>query len=99
MIYLALSFVEVENNSSLSMQIVLFFNVYLAPVWTISSLYFIYITIKQHHSSYETVLSVIFLILAIPMEYGRLYLGYSGNLRERVSTPNTQYYQQSINHV
>lgn len=79
------SLAEVENNSSLSLQILLFFNVYLAPIWTIFSIYYMYISYKQHEVNYEIILSLIFLIIAIPLEFGRIYLGYSGNLRERVS--------------
>lgn len=77
---------EILISSSLSLQIALFLNVYLAPIWASLSIYHLYVNadLENNEEDYESVLSVIFLTIAIPLEVVRLYLGYSGNLREKV---------------
>lgn len=77
-------FSDTPNNSSLPLQMSLFANVYTLPVWIAVSMYYFYIHSLGLNDTYEKVLAIIFFGVASPMEAGRLYLGYSGNLRERV---------------
>lgn len=62
----------------------LFANVYTLPVWVAASAYYFYMHSLRLNDTYERVLALVFFCLATPLEASRLYLGYSGNLRERV---------------
>lgn len=78
-------FIEIPNSACLSLQILLYVNVYLCPIWIISSLQFFYMHAFDDSGKHNTILlgAALFLI-AGPLEICRLYLGYSGNLREKV---------------
>merc|ERR1711953_290234 len=69
--------------SSLALQLVLYFNVVYFPFWL--SVTIMVITIKYHllNYLYKFVLVTI-LVAVIIIELVRLYLGYLGNLGERV---------------
>lgn len=75
---------DVPNGSSLTLQMLLFTNVYAAPIWMASSIYYFHRHAFGTDEHYEKILAIIFFIVASPLEACRLYLGYSGNLREKV---------------
>ncbi|XP_055303454.1 transmembrane protein 17-like [Sitodiplosis mosellana] len=78
--------IEIPNSASLTLQILLFTNVYLSPVWILSSLQFFYMNAFDESGKHNTIIlgGALFLIAA-PLEICRLYLGYSGNLREKIA--------------
>lgn len=76
---------EIPNNSSLLLQMALFCNVYIFPVWFASLLCMFYTHYLDINLIYEKVLATIMFCVACPLEIWRLYLGYSGNLLEKVS--------------
>lgn len=78
------NFPDTPCNSSLPLQMSLFANIYTMPVWIAASMYYFYIHSLGLNDTYERVLAIIFFFIASPLEASRLYLGYSGNLRERV---------------
>ncbi|KAJ8944533.1 hypothetical protein NQ318_009696, partial [Aromia moschata] len=69
--------------SNLPLQMALYFNVIFAPVWTV----FIVLFLIENYSSYNelykfiivTIIATLFVVEAL-----RLYLGYEGNLRDRI---------------
>ncbi|KAM9371562.1 transmembrane protein 17B-like [Phaethornis superciliosus] len=72
-----------EVLSSLPLQMMLYFNVYFFPVWCLAEgmmLQLKYHLLPQH---YQFLLVTAFLILSVA-EGSRLYLGYVGNLQEKV---------------
>lgn len=80
---------EIPNSASLVLQILLFINVYLSPIWMISSLQFYYMHAFDESGKHSTiVLGGALFLIAAPLEICRLYLGYSGNLRENVRFTN-----------
>lgn len=77
--------VEIRNSASLPLQILLFVNVYLAPIWMVSSLQFFYVYAQDETAKHnQIVLGAVLFVIACPLEICRLCLGYSGNLREDV---------------
>lgn len=77
--------VEIPNSASLSLQILLFINVYLCAFWMMSMLQFFYMHAFDDSGKHNTiVLGAALFLIAAPLEICRLYLGYSGNLREMV---------------
>lgn len=80
-----ISFIEVPNSASLSLQILLFINVYLCAFWIMSMLQFFYMHAFDDSGKHNTIiLGAALFLIAAPLEICRLYLGYSGNLREMV---------------
>lgn len=76
---------EIKNSASLTLQILLFLNVYLCPFWILSSLQFFYMHAFDESGKHNTILlGAALFVIAAPLEICRLYLGYSGNLREKV---------------
>ncbi|KAM6318004.1 transmembrane protein 17B-like [Podargus strigoides] len=72
-----------EVLASLPLQMMLYFNVYYFPVWCLAEgmmLQLKYHLLPQH---YQFLLVAAFLILSLA-EGSRLYLGYVGNLQEKV---------------
>ncbi|XP_068269029.1 transmembrane protein 17B-like [Nyctibius grandis] len=72
-----------EVLASLPLQMMLYFNVYYFPVWCLAEgmmLQLKYHLLPQH---YQFLLVAAFLILSLT-EGSRLYLGYVGNLQEKV---------------
>lgn len=76
------------NHSSLPLQMALFCNVYALPVWLVIFLCAFYFHLLHIKEIYEHILFVISMFVALPLEIWRLYLGYSGNLRENVCVSN-----------
>ncbi|XP_074743402.1 uncharacterized protein LOC141951271 isoform X1 [Strix uralensis] len=74
-----------EVLASLPLQMMLYFNVYYFPVWCLAE--GIMLQLKYHLLPwhYQFLLVAAFLILSVA-EGSRLYLGYVGNLQEKVST-------------
>ncbi|CAG9534026.1 unnamed protein product [Cercopithifilaria johnstoni] len=75
---------EVEVLSSLPLQIALHYNVCLAPFWAIGLI--IGLVSKMHYLSitHVVILSTL-LFITIIVEFVRLFLGYYGNLGEKIS--------------
>ncbi|XP_063705740.1 transmembrane protein 17-like [Culicoides brevitarsis] len=70
-------------NPSLSLQILLFLNVYCAPMWFIAAILSLYYEFDYLSTIHKT-LSILSLLLITPIECLRLYLGYSGNLKDKI---------------
>lgn len=80
---------DVPNSASLILQIFLFINAYLAPIWIISQLQFFYMhTFDESGKHNQIILGAALFVIAAPLEICRIYLGYSGNLREKVQSIN-----------
>ncbi|KFP39427.1 Transmembrane protein 17, partial [Chlamydotis macqueenii] len=72
-----------EITSSLPLQMSLYFNVYFFPFWWLSTV----VTLHQKYavlSDYYKFILVTIMIMTSLMEVIRLYLGYMGNLQEKV---------------
>uniref|UniRef100_A0A8R1Y888 Uncharacterized protein n=1 Tax=Onchocerca volvulus TaxID=6282 RepID=A0A8R1Y888_ONCVO len=75
---------EVEVLSSLPLQIALHYNVCLAPFWAIGLI--ISLIIKMHYlSTTNVIIFSTLLFTTIIIEFIRLFLGYYGNLGEKIS--------------
>lgn len=75
--------IEIPNSASLSLQMLLFVNVYLCAFWMMSMLEFFYMHTFDDSGRHTTIiLGAALFLIAGPLEICRLYLGYSGNLRE-----------------
>ncbi|KAL7300791.1 transmembrane protein 17-like [Trichogramma pretiosum] len=78
-------FFDIQNRvqSSLPLQIVLFLNVYYFPVWVLFLIY--YLDAKYYElSEFYKFVSVAVSLTVVCLECTRLYLGYLGNLGERI---------------
>lgn len=76
---------EIPNSASLSLQMLLFVNVYLCAIWMMSMLEFFYMHAFDDSGKHTTIiLGAALFLIAGPLEICRLYLGYSGNLTENV---------------
>ncbi|EFO28150.2 hypothetical protein LOAG_00330 [Loa loa] len=75
---------EVEVLSSLPLQIALHYNVCLAPFWTIGLI--VGLISKMHYLSVtHLVVLLTLLFITVIVEFVRLFLGYYGNLGEKIS--------------
>ncbi|KFW93472.1 Transmembrane protein 17, partial [Phalacrocorax carbo] len=72
-----------EIVSSLPLQMSLYFNVYFFPFWWLSTIITLYLKYPVLPDYYKFILVTI-MILASLIEVIRLYLGYMGNLQEKV---------------
>ncbi|NXC32266.1 TMM17 protein, partial [Campylorhamphus procurvoides] len=72
-----------EIISSLPLQMSLYFNVYFFPFWWLSTVVILYLKYPVLSDYYKFILVTI-MILASLIEAIRLYLGYMGNLQEKV---------------
>ena len=72
-----------EIVSDLPLQMCLFFNVCYFPFWLIISLLITYVKYAHLNYLYKFILVTV-LVAAIVIEVVRLYLGYLGNLTEKV---------------
>ncbi|KFP91105.1 Transmembrane protein 17, partial [Apaloderma vittatum] len=72
-----------EIVSSLPLQMSLYFNVYFFPFWWLSTVVLLYLKYPVLSDYYKFILVTI-MILASLIEVIRLYLGYMGNLQEKV---------------
>ncbi|KFQ24445.1 Transmembrane protein 17, partial [Merops nubicus] len=72
-----------EILSSLPLQMSLYFNVYYFPFWWLSAVVMLYLKYLAL-SDYSKFILVTAMIIASLVEVIRLYLGYMGNLQEKV---------------
>ncbi|XP_009082078.1 PREDICTED: transmembrane protein 17B-like [Acanthisitta chloris] len=72
-----------EVLSSLPLQVMLYFNVYYFPVWCLTEGMMLQLKYHLLPWHYQFLLVTAFLILSLA-EVSRLYLGYMGNLQEKV---------------
>ncbi|XP_058278796.1 transmembrane protein 17B-like [Hirundo rustica] len=72
-----------EVLSSLPLQVMLYFNVYYFPVWCLAEGIMLHLKYHLLPWHYQFLLVTAFLILSLA-EGSRLYLGYLGNLQEKV---------------
>ncbi|NWX22606.1 TMM17 protein, partial [Aegotheles bennettii] len=72
-----------EIVSSLPLQMSLYFNVYFFPCWWLSTVVMLYLKYPDLSDYYKFILVTV-MILASLIEVIRLYLGYMGNLQEKV---------------
>ncbi|NXK92759.1 TMM17 protein, partial [Formicarius rufipectus] len=72
-----------EIVSSLPLQMSLYFNVYFFPFWWLSTVVILYLKYPALSDYYKFILVTI-MVLASLIEAVRLYLGYMGNLQEKV---------------
>jgi len=75
--------IEIDYSSSLPLQMLLYFNVCFFPCW-LFSLTFILPVLTLASANYHIILMVFAFIFKTIIECVRLYLGYAGNLAERM---------------
>ncbi|XP_077643412.1 transmembrane protein 17 [Lonchura striata] len=81
--YSCLSCLAQKVLSSLPLQVMLYFNVYYFPVWCLAEGIMLHLKYHLLPWHYQFLLVTAFLILSLA-EGSRLYLGYLGNLQEKV---------------
>ena len=69
--------------ASLSLQMSIYFNSYLAPIWIISQILSLRLKFDKLESEIHSFMASISLIILIAIELPRLYLGYFGNIMEK----------------
>ncbi|XP_013785547.1 transmembrane protein 17-like [Limulus polyphemus] len=72
-----------EVKSSLPLQMALYFNVYFSPVWFLTHICTLNVKYAVLSQLYKIVLVTVMVVVVI-VEIPRLYLGYIGNLTEKV---------------
>ncbi|NWT88527.1 TMM17 protein, partial [Lanius ludovicianus] len=72
-----------EILSSLPLQVSLYFNVYFFPFWWLITVAILYLKYPDLPDYYKAILVTIMILVSLT-ELIRLYLGYAGNLQERV---------------
>lgn len=72
-----------EIVTSLPLQMCLYFNVYFSPFWLLIHLFTLFEKFLQLSQLYKILLLTVVIVLT-PVEIARLYLGYVGNLTEKV---------------
>ncbi|XP_062523273.1 transmembrane protein 17B-like [Corticium candelabrum] len=72
-----------EILSNLPLQMSLFFNAWFSPFWIVTCLYMLGFKFASLAFHYKVILITIYIVMAI-VEAVRLYLGYVGNLQEKV---------------
>ena len=75
--------IEIDYSSSLPLQMLLYFNVCFFPCW-LFSLAFVLPVLTLATANYHVILMVFAFIFKAVIECVRLYLGYAGNLAERM---------------
>ncbi|KAK5645283.1 hypothetical protein RI129_006583 [Pyrocoelia pectoralis] len=75
--------IENEVMSNLPLQMALYFNVVFVPVWFVIIIIFLNDTFNCYSELYKF-LSITIVVLIIVAELLRLYLGYEGNLRDKI---------------
>ena len=75
--------IEIDYSSSLPLQMLLYFNVCFFPCW-LFSLTFVLPILALATANYHVILMVFAFIFKAVIECVRLYLGYAGNLAERM---------------
>ncbi|KFW05808.1 Transmembrane protein 17, partial [Eurypyga helias] len=72
-----------EVVSSLPLQMALYFNVYFFPFWWLSAVVMLHLKYPILSDYYKFILVTIMILVSV-IEIIRLYLGYMGNLQEKV---------------
>ncbi|XP_007936222.1 transmembrane protein 17 [Orycteropus afer afer] len=72
-----------EMVSSLALQVSLYFNTYFFPLWWVSSITMLYTKYSILPDYYKFIVVTIIILVTL-IEAIRLYLGYMGNLQEKV---------------
>ena len=75
--------IEIDYSSSLPLQMLLYFNVCFFPCW-LFSLTFVLPVLTLTDGSNDIILLVFAFVFKAIIEFVRLYLGYAGNLAERL---------------
>lgn len=75
--------IEIDYSSSLPLQMLLYFNVCFFPCW-LFSLTFVLPVLTLTQANHHVILMVFAFIFKAVIECVRLYLGYAGNLAERM---------------
>ncbi|CAD7090202.1 unnamed protein product [Hermetia illucens] len=75
---------DVQQVSSLPLQIFLFVNVYVSAIWLVVHGNYVYEMVNTFGMIQRT-LTIMASVIAMPGEVLRLYLGYSGNLGGKIS--------------
>lgn len=75
--------IEIDYSSSLPLQMLLYFNVCFFPCW-LFSLTFVLPVLTLATANYNVILMVFAFLFKAIIECVRLYLGYAGNLAERM---------------
>ncbi|XP_019749532.1 transmembrane protein 17B [Hippocampus comes] len=70
--------------ASLPLQMSLFFNIWFFPLWWISAIVMLHLKYSALPDYYKFILMTILILMTV-IEAIRLYLGYVGNLREKVA--------------
>jgi len=73
-----------EISTSLALQISMFFNIFFFPFWLTSHAVMLNIKYLYLVNTYQVILIAILVLFSL-IEMIRLYLGYVGNLQEKVS--------------
>merc|ERR1719483_537513 len=72
-----------EYVTNLPLQMALYFNCFFFPLWLIGSLVILELKWTRLNSLYQIILAAVYIVYFV-IEVVRLYLGYLGNLMERV---------------
>ncbi|XP_006863037.1 PREDICTED: transmembrane protein 17-like [Chrysochloris asiatica] len=72
-----------EMVSSLALQVSLYFNTYFFPLWWVSSVMMLHMKYSILSDYYKFIVVTIIILVTL-IEVIRLYLGYMGNLQEKV---------------
>ncbi|CAF2329598.1 unnamed protein product [Rotaria sp. Silwood2] len=75
--------IEIDYSSSLPLQMLLYFNVCFFPCW-LFSLTFVLPVLELTSSNDAKILMIFAFVFKAIIEFVRLYLGYTGNLAERM---------------
>ncbi|XP_077568438.1 transmembrane protein 17B [Stigmatopora nigra] len=70
--------------SSLPLQMSLFFNMYFFPLWWLTEIVMLQLKYSALPEYYKTILITIIILMTV-IEIIRLYLGYVGNLQEKIA--------------
>ncbi|KAF6321853.1 transmembrane protein 17 [Rhinolophus ferrumequinum] len=82
-----------EMVSSLALQMSLYFNTYFFPLWWVSSMIMLQVKYSVLPDYYKFIVVTVIILITL-IEAIRLYLGYMGNLQEKVSSSSSLCYTQ-----
>ncbi|CAD5124930.1 DgyrCDS13175 [Dimorphilus gyrociliatus] len=72
-----------QYMSNLPLQMAIYFNLFFFPLWLITEIILIELKFSELSQLYK-IISISIVVILTPLEITRLYLGFSGNLSERV---------------
>ena len=76
--------IEIDYSSSLPLQMLLYFNVCFFPCWLFSLTFILPVLAATPNNTQHLILLVFTFVFKAVIELVRLYLGYAGNLAERM---------------